>query len=216
MTTATIAFYSNLSSLWPIAKQRAAAPEGIKKEFTDILNDRQRRTKNPKHLKERKEMLRPTTRPGQKVIWFADWPVLACNADDLSEVLAQGQDIGAVFLCGASGMKITPRSTPRDVNQAIVALREAVKQGTLAERGRAGGAASAARKIAETEAAAKVHEHLWKDSSYTILQIEKLSGISRNSLKKYLGRDRERIMRNHEQALKRKAKREADHEQRAG
>jgi len=214
MTTATTAFYSNLSPLWPIAKQRSGAPQGIKKEFTDILNDRQRRAKNPKHLKERKEMLRPTARPGDKVIWFADWPVLACDADDLSEVLAQGQDIGAVFLCAASGMTITPRSTPRDVNRAIVALREAIKQGTLAERGRAGGAASAARKIAETEAAAKAHEHLWKDRRYTILQIEKLSGISRNSLKKYLGYDREKIMRNYEQALKRKAKREADHEQR--
>lgn len=203
MTNTFKAYFSNVSPLWPIAKQRELMPKDLVAEYLDDLESSERRTKNPKLLSERAYMLRPTTRRNGAIILVADWPVLAWNAADLVSVFKKASAQGITIRAIITGNEVPPKATTKEIGAAVEAFQTAITN--KIEVGRAGGSISAANRIAEAKTKTEKIRADWSNPTYKTEDLLGRVGLVYNTAKKYLG-SRERAIAmwqaNHKRAIK--------------
>ena len=211
------AYLSNLSPLWPAARQEAllreafpAWPKGVT-VFRDDIDARDRRGHSTELLVKRSEMLRGTTRKGHtERITLASLAVLAWSAEDMLECLTLALSRGAIVRVLDAGIEIPPTPDAAVLHRAAQAFRRARARGVVMERGKAGGMASATQRVAEAKAKAELIRAEWAlpSEDYPTLDLLTKAGISRNTARLYLGK-RDVAQRNHQASLKRKAARAA-------
>ena len=206
------AYLSNLSPLWPAARQEAllleafpAWPKGVT-VFRDDIDARDRRGHSTELLVKRSEMLRGTTRKGHtERITLASLAVLAWSAEDMLECLTLALSRGATVRVLDVGLSIPPTPDAVILHEAAKAFRTSRTRGVVMDRGKAGGMASAAQRIAEAKAKAETIRAEWAlpSDDYPTLDLLAKAGISRNTARLYLGK-RDVAQREHQAALKRR------------
>jgi len=140
-------------------------------------------------LKDRAELLRPTARASDEVIWVASFLCLAFNAVDLTSALAAASARNATVKAVTEGMEIAPRAGVSEIALAAQAFDRA-RKGEQTREGRSRGNAVAA-ELARQRSAPKITEakKLWGLPTKTIstrdigLQV----GLSVKTLYDYLG-----------------------------
>ena len=202
------AYISNLSPQWPVRRQHEilASMEGAVTIFSDELKASERRGYRIDGLKDRQQMLRPTTRNGEQIIFVASLAVLARNAEDLMVVLAQASERNATIRDLTAKIDIKPHAKAKELKVAAQMFADARKRAAETERSDAGGKRSAEIRKAEAKAKAETVKDEWPLYNFTSEQLARQAGICVNTLKEYLGNRRDG-RRSHQAAQKRKEKR---------
>jgi DNA invertase Pin-like site-specific DNA recombinase len=182
-------YFSNLSPVWPVTRQRAVLTgiEGV--EYCDELDSSERRGFRLDGLPERGQMLRPSQRGEHgQTIFVASLACLARNAEDLMLVLTQAAERNAIVRDVSAQLDIKPKARTRELQNAAKIFAEARKRAMEEVRGRTGGQKSGGLRAQLAKDTALKFEADWQDFKKTNQQIAKESGLSVNTLKLYLGR----------------------------
>lgn len=188
------AYISNLSPVWPVAKQiNVLNPVTSDSEkpvtiYRDELPSSERRGHRVDGLPERGQMFRPSSREAGQIIFVASLAVLARNADDLMLVLTQAAERNATIRDLTANVDIKPTAKAKDLKEATRLFVEARKRAIESERGKTGGQKSGGLRAQLAKEIALKFENDWQDFKKTNQQIAKESGLSVNTLKLYLGR----------------------------
>src|SRR5262249_38386974 len=161
-----------------------------------------RRSKNPKHLKERALLFRATSRPDTR-IEVAALPCLAYDNDDFLFVLRKAADMGAAIYVHDIKTTFPPSKAHKVLHKASEIFAKAKDAANAFEGGKLGGMTSAANRKAEAEAKAlaSITQDMWTNDRYTNAALVKMSGVSINTLKRIFG-SREKAIRNYKAAQK--------------
>jgi hypothetical protein len=130
--------------------------------FEDKLSRRQVKAQMPGDLKDRTEMVRPTTRITTEVIYVAAFRVLGWNMADVADTLAKAARRNVTHVVAVQAGRILPLSrADADIMDALVEIdaerRRAAYERTLAQ----GREMTRRRRSAKWEKARAVAEPLW-------------------------------------------------------
>lgn len=186
-------YTSNISKLWPLARQHdvLAKVQGWEKlpRYTDTLTRRGLQARTPDLLEERGDMLRPTSRRSGETIYVASLAVLAFGATDLVNVLAAAAARRATIEVLADDLTIPP-DAPAAVVAEVMAAWERAKRRALTEGGRLAGVkvATERRRAATAVALDKVRED-WSRPSDEVSTAELIerSGLTYKTLHEHFG-----------------------------
>lgn len=202
------AYLSNLNSAWPIERQEALLAERVPDwervaRYQDVLKPKQRQSHHPALLTERAAMLRPTSRSAGERIYVASLSVLAWAGDDFGDVMSALAKRGATVIALAEGVEVDPG----DLAAAGEVFRRSRKRAAVEARQRAGVVISAANRKAASAAKVALVKAYWElpSDQWPRREIERISGLSWNTLRAHLGR-RDVAQRRYEARMKRKAR----------
>ena len=200
------AYISNISALWPIARQEevlaAAVPGWPVQVYRDELNARDRQAHAPDSLRERAAMVRAArSRKKPSTVYVASLAVLARSADELVVVASELRERGVDLV--ALDIAVDARAMPADLAAAYKAARLKAAR----DKARAIGTRNAALKLSKEDAALKIKDR-WGLKEYKTADLLDEAKITRNTANKHLKMTREQAIKRHEAALKRRAKRE--------
>lgn len=179
---------------WPVSRQEKMLGDALDPDrlYQDKLTaDQARRPSriNPTWLKERKALLRHTSRI--EGIHVATVLTLAVSEVDLVDTLAKAAERGTTIVIHDSDMTVPPDGGATAVSLVMDAWQRAREQART-EPGRLEGVRVAAeRKRKRTLAASKDAKPLWRDRSHTRLSTDEISakvGLSVKTLYNELGR----------------------------
>ena len=213
-------YTANLHRLWPFERQEALLRAGLSGYpesatcYRDELSADARRAHMPAALRQRALCFRATanTRRDEQII-LPTLAILAWTADDLIVTLAQAAERNALVRVLDSGLSIAPHEFAAKaalIGEQFMASRRREKE---VHRGLAGGRASALARATHAQESAERVRPLWilPSALHSMKQIEDLSGLSRNTLKKYLRtREEARAEALLDGVKKRKAQKEAE------
>lgn len=207
-------YLSNVTAIWPLPKQRellARLPGWPQSYvvFEDEIDLRMRRRKNPSVLVKRNEMLRTTTRPqlNEEVIVPA-LPVFAMSIEDMMHSLTLAGARGATVRFLHEGLTVPPSSGAEALHAIASAFSTAKFEGRTATAGQISGAK---KEAVAREKAEKVRP-VYGDPDWSMVRLQEVSGLTRNTLEKYLGKHREarvRFSANTKRAAARSKRKEA-------
>ena len=204
-------YRSNISPYWTRARQDALLPKDGT-PFEDEITKSERRSKNPDHLNERREMLRPTTRSGVKRIVVAALPCLAYDSDDFIFVLKQAAQIEAEIHVCEPKIVFAPSKAYTALHRAARLFKDAKNKLKGFEGGTIGGQIMGEKKKEISKGkSSSITKEMWGDPEITNAELCELSGLSINTLRRIFepwGTRFDAIKRT-KAAQKRKAKQEA-------
>lgn len=172
--------------------------------YTDRVNARDRRSRQrPSLMDARAEMLRPTGRKNEIVIYVASLAVLAWSEDDLREVMAAIKARRAMLVSAEDGECFT-----ENVEDAVARWRAASTKSRLEGAAKRGGAVSAKVRGDRVSAGVEKIKDRWPlpSSEWSTAALLAEAGVSRNGANARLG-GREKAQARYQAAIKRKLKR---------
>ena len=101
------AYISNIDPAWPLARQREMIA-GIEAVYEDKLTPAALKRRDPAELKDRKLLLRPTSRRDPEMIVIASINCLAWTWEDLCDVVVQAAARHATIHEASSGWEFKP------------------------------------------------------------------------------------------------------------
>ena len=160
-----VKFYtSNLCSVWPAERQERLLSEWLAANpcepvrYDDKIGPKARRTSSVAALKERANLLRPTSRKDGELIVLPSWRAFAFGGTDLAAAIAAAGARRAALLVLDRGVRIEPDATGQAVAAEIAEfgrmVRNRVTGRTKAE--------IAEEVMAETQARAEIIKPFWK------------------------------------------------------
>jgi hypothetical protein len=111
-------YLSNISRRWPIEKQRALLGKRTP-EYLDDLRPAALKRRNAKDLKERAQLLRPTSRTDGEIIEVASFQVLAWSHKDFCEVIAAASARRATLRALDTGHEVAPHPAAEAVAREV-------------------------------------------------------------------------------------------------
>jgi DNA invertase Pin-like site-specific DNA recombinase len=155
--------------------------------FVDQLRHRDMRGEYWKKLKDRGEMLRPSTRTEKDIIVVTALSALAKDQKDFQNVLGQIKTKNAELVSLENGTKFDPFA---NITLTIEVWKESKRDSLANSFQKRGARKSADKKKAESEGKAKIiTREIWENPAYTNDMIEEMSGLAINTLKD-LNRDK--------------------------
>ena len=162
------AYLSTLSPRWPIARQEAehaAKTPGWPDvpTYVDKLSARQRMAHQPRDLKERASLLRPTGRgEGNDLICVASLAVLAAGAEDFMAVCADASARHSSIVDHESETVISWAADAIALSAALAAFLDSRRRhDRKGGGGKPGSAASAAKRVADAQRRAELIREDW-------------------------------------------------------
>ncbi len=204
---ATKAYISNIAPAWPVERQEkllSCEVEGWDdvSVYRDILLPRRLRARDPAHLEERRQMLRPTGRPRMDIIYVATLAVLAWRSTDFEDVLRAAEARRATIVAINTGKRIA-LDAPRE--EAIEAFRLARANVQREAAAKSGAVISKEKRRAASDAKIGLIRELWPKPSkeWSTATLLAMAGLSRNTVQERLGK-RPIAQYLHQRALKRR------------
>lgn len=217
-------YLSEISRWWTIERQTevlSAAIDGWPKSvqvYTDLVHEKDRRSRCADLLTARQDALRPTGRPTQPSLYVASLAVLAWTEDDLinvvSGIIERGWMLFSVDDHHSFGSP-SPAQTVRFVaERASLIWKGARIKSRLEGAAKRGGAVSARVRGDRVSAGVEKIKDRWPlpSSEWSTAALLAEAGVSRNGVNARLG-GREKAQIRYQAALKRKMKRSNPNEQ---
>jgi hypothetical protein len=186
-------YISNISPLWPEARQEALLREAIRdypkgvNVYDDILTPRERRAHKPPSLVDRDLMLRPNSARRSATIYIASLAVFAWTDADMLKCITAAASKGMTIRVLDVDLTIGPDAGAQVMSKAIEAFAAGRKRQTEFVRGQAGGKASAENREGKARAAAESIKAAWARRDERTPDLLARAGISLNTAKRYLG-----------------------------
>lgn len=183
------AYISDICKRWPLNEQLAAIKAaGIGSVYQDELNLKRGQYLKPDLLTERAILLKPSSRNGNTTIVVQSLGVLACNTEDLMNVLDLAAERGAAIYDLSANFTIGPRPNAATQRQAIKVFEQAKQADKNLSRGQAGGIKSGKVRKARIAAAIDLIRARWPNPDYETSDLLKEAKLPYNTAANRLGR----------------------------
>lgn len=205
-------YISTISAAWTVQRQRELLADVLPKAgaavYEEAISQTARKLHRGADLKERADMLKPTSRRTPETIHVASLSVLAWDAADLVSALAAAAARNATVRAHDVGLDIAPDAATERVHEAVQAFTR-TRRDAQTSIGRAGGwKVAAANREAATAAKIALIKDDWPLRTFRTPELLARAGTTYPTVVAVLGK-RPAAQAAHDKKLARQARKDA-------